>query len=123
VHTEYSLIIQHLIRITKCTVLKRDGGEEKMNELELHIEEFEYDDGYGGLVGDLYITLNITADDLKDPSGQPLTEFSYNFVSATFFAVGNNGQELGEFEIEEDMIARNYPLFDLAFEAYEKEVA
>lgn len=93
-------------------------------ELEIHVEDFEYDTGYGVQHGDLYFTVEAQLEHDEDGSGAPLVSVSYDFLGGTFYGIGNNGQELGEVEIDsEDLIARQVTMFDLVLEKAQEEAA
>lgn len=88
----------------KQTILK---GENVSYELEFNDES--YDTGYGEIGGDLIIEVEPIIEDcsfdahnlagnLQSYGGYGVT--GVGFVSATFFGVGNNGQELGEYTFD-----------------------
>ena len=86
-----------------------------MKEVELEINDINYDTGYGVHNGDLYITINPILEnqdfDFDGPQGLSTHKVGNQLVdfkieSATLFLVGNNGAEIGEVELNESEVLK-----------------
>jgi len=88
---------------------KLDLMEGNTVSYEYEYEDVEYDGGYGDLVGTLIVECEPVIEDGRFDAyniAGTLSTYGSDYVSgvknvtATFFAIGNNGEELGEYTFE-----------------------